>query len=288
MLVSRHLPPAGHVELERVAVVGHHHQDRPVEQLGAAQAAQDQAELAVHVAHLEQVAQVVVIGEARVMEADRAVDAGDRVPAGWAALVPGREIEPGLVRQQGVVEVEGGALALADRPDPAVQPRRAAAAGQPPQHAGTPGAGAEADPGRAHRGARLDLDHPVAVAVHEVEDAGLVTAHVGRRARPRQARVEDRRHCLEGRVVDGLAVGKPGRGPGQRGEVGKALRVDLAVRLQQRVGRELVEHHDHHRRARVRPAPARGRPRPWRSPRPPRRQRPPPAARGAGCALRRG
>ena len=66
-----HLPALLHAHLEGDAVVGDDDEDAPVEDPGALHAAHDQPELAVGVAHLEQMAQMVVVGEQRVVEAAR-------------------------------------------------------------------------------------------------------------------------------------------------------------------------------------------------------------------------
>ena len=82
-----HLPALLHPHLERDAVVGDHDEQRAIEHAGAPHAAHDQPELAVGVADLEQVAQVVVVGEQRVVEALGPVDPLDRVVARRPALV---------------------------------------------------------------------------------------------------------------------------------------------------------------------------------------------------------
>ena len=152
-----HLAPAADAHVERVAVVGRHHQQRAPQQPGAPQAPEQPAELPVHEAHLEQVPHVVVLGQARVVEAHPAVQASDRVLPGRPVAVAGGQVDPGLVREQRVVEVEGRALSPAHGSDPAVQALGPTAAGQPVEDARAPGPGAGADPRRTHGAGGLHL-----------------------------------------------------------------------------------------------------------------------------------
>ena len=71
----------GHPHLERDAVVGRYGNQRTVVEPGLVQPRKQPAELVVHEARLEQVARVVVLHEPRVAEADRLVDAFDRIVA---------------------------------------------------------------------------------------------------------------------------------------------------------------------------------------------------------------
>jgi hypothetical protein len=87
-------------------VVGHHDQQAALEQPGSLQALHHESQLPVGVAHLQEMAQMVVVGEAGVVEALGVVDPLDRVLAGGAALVSGRQVDPRLVGEQRVVQVE--------------------------------------------------------------------------------------------------------------------------------------------------------------------------------------
>ena len=192
-------------DLERDPVVRRHHDQRLVEQSGAPQPLEHEAHLPVHEAHLEEVARLVVVRERLVVEAHRPVDLRYRVVAIGPALATRGQVDPGLVRQQRVLEVERRPVPLADRADPRVEPRRPAAAGQALEHSG-PGAGrAGADARRTQRLARLHVHDPVAQTVHQVVDAARVAAVVGGGPAARAHRVLDRRHGLERRVVDRVA-----------------------------------------------------------------------------------
>ena len=180
-------------------------------------------------------------------EARLGVDPLDRVLAGRPVRPARGEVDPGLVRQQGMVQVEGGPVAPLYLPDPLVQARRPSGPLEPVQHPGPPGACPGADARRTDRAGGLDLVDLVAEPVHQLEDARLVAAHVRGGAAFGQAGVKDVGHGLEGRVVDRVGVREPGGDRGELGEVGEALGVDLAVRAEQVVDRELVEDHHHHR-----------------------------------------
>ena len=196
----------------------------------------DQPQLVVDEAHLQQVAQLVVVGQPGQVEAAAAVDAraSGRCPPGGPA---GRRADRATARAAAVRDESRRWAARAGAA------RRSSGAGArgargPARRLSTPGrAGAPvgADPRRAQGRSRLHAHHPVAEPVHQVVHAGLVAADVGRRARARHAGVEDGGHGLEGGVVDRVAVAKPGGGPRQRGEVGKARGVDLASGLAARV-----------------------------------------------------
>ena len=109
-------------------------------------------------------------------------------------------------------------------------------AGRPPplepvEHAGAACARPDADARWTDRRGRLDLVDLVSETVHQVEDAGLVAAHVRGGAALRKLRIEDVRNRLEGRVVDGVRVGEPG------GRSRRARRVRGARRRSGRQGR---------------------------------------------------
>ena len=244
--------PAAHAHLERVAVVGRHDHERAAQLPRSPQACQELADQVVRIPHLKQVAQVVVNGQVGVVEPGHPVDALDRIVARGTALAPGRQIDPRLVREQRVLEVERRLLSLADRPDPLVKARRPPATGQALEHTRPARARAGADVGRTDSGGGLDLEDPIAEPVHQVEDARLVTAHVRRGPRLGEPAVEDRRDSLEGRVVHRVPVREPGGHRGQLREVRKALGVDLPVGAEQVVRRELVEDQHHDRRAALR------------------------------------
>ena len=165
----------------------------------------EQPELAVDVADLEQVAQVVVVGEA----AGRGSPPARLMPS--IGSLPGR---PALVtRRAGRSTARGGAARGGSRRSAAGRSRIAPIhlcrrAGRPPpaRRLSTPGrrvrAPAQIRGGQTRR-AGLDLDHVVPEPVHAGGRCSAGGCARPARSRPRHARVEDRRHRLEGRVVDG-------------------------------------------------------------------------------------
>ena len=112
-------------------MVGRHHEERTLEQTGAPQPREQLPDEVVRVAHLEQMAQVVVDGQVGVAEAHVVVDVQHRVLARGAALAPGRQVDPGLVRKQRMVEVERRPRSLPHLSEPLVEARRASTARQP-------------------------------------------------------------------------------------------------------------------------------------------------------------
>ena len=106
--------------------------------------------------------------------------------------------------------------------------------------------------GRAQRGGLLGGHDPVAGRPSAVKIECGWSRTIGRRPRPRRHAVEDQRHGLGRRVVARLRVAEPGGVAGERREVGEAPGVDRAVRAEQDVAGELVEHdQDHVRTARA-------------------------------------
>src|SRR5918994_4290992 len=95
---------------------------------------------------------VVVLGEPRVVEADPAVHARDRIIPRRTAAPAGGQVDPGLVRQQRVVEVEGRPGAPADRSYPTMEPGGPTAPGQAVEHARPARPCPDADPRRADPG----------------------------------------------------------------------------------------------------------------------------------------
>ena len=116
--------PASHAHLERVAVVRRHDHERATQLAGSPQTVEQLADQVVRVPHLQQVAQLVVHGQVRIVEPRQLVDAVNRVATRRPALAARRQVEPRLVRQEGVLEVEGGPRPATDRPDPVAETRR--------------------------------------------------------------------------------------------------------------------------------------------------------------------
>jgi hypothetical protein len=126
--VVAHQPPALDTHLERVAVIRGHDEQRTLEQPRPPEAPQQLAELVVGVAHLEEVPEVVVIRQGRIVEAAQLVDAVDRILAERLSAAAGWEVDPRLVRHELVVEVEGRLGPPADRSQPPVEAGGAPAA----------------------------------------------------------------------------------------------------------------------------------------------------------------
>ena len=107
-----------------------------------------------------------------------------------------------------------------------------------------------AEVARADRGGLLADVHRVALAEDGEDGVGVV----GGRGQPlvllRVVAVHDGRPCAAGGVVDRVRVREPGAAPGQLGEAGEALRVDLALGVHDRDAGELVEPEEHDRRVR--------------------------------------
>ena len=74
----------------------------------------------------------------------------------------------------------------------------------------------------------------------------VVVVH-GELVGPRVPAGEQRGDAVERSLGDDAVVGEPGRASLERGKVGEADRIDTAVSVEQRVGRELVEHDDNRR-----------------------------------------
>ena len=66
------------------------HHERALEQPGPLEPVEQLAHQPVRVSHLEQVAQVVLLAQVRIVEPDVVVQVGDRVLARRPALMPGR------------------------------------------------------------------------------------------------------------------------------------------------------------------------------------------------------
>ena len=90
----------------------------------------------------------------------------------------------------------------------------------------------------------------------QAEDAVRLVRGDWQGAAARVVAGHDRGHGATGEVGDRGVVLIPGGLPGQLGEVGEALRVDLPLAVEQRRGRELVEDHlDHRASSRARRTP---------------------------------
>ena len=171
-----------------IAVVGGDHDHRLVEEAGLAEPREQQPHLVVHVAHLKQVARLVVVRQRLVVEAHRPVD---RRGSGRCPSACSDARRAGRSRARAAAGHAGGRRS-APRACGSPRSKRGAAAGRPPPASrfstpGPRGARVGADAGRAERLARLHVHHVVAEAVEEVVDAARVAAEVGCRAASAEA-----------------------------------------------------------------------------------------------------
>ncbi len=213
------LAPVLHADLERVAVVGHHHHEGGTKELHPAQAPDEGADLPVHEPHLEQVAQMVVIGEVAVGEAVGPVDRADGVDAGRSHRPARGQVDPGLVGEQRVMHVERRALARLDGGDPSLESQRSLRPAQLAEHVGRASGLGRAHRGRADRGHRLVGHHAVAEPGQEREDAVRVpgVTRLGALAR---------RPCRRGWPAPPWSWSRTRRGlPGTRWRCGPARRI---------------------------------------------------------------
>ena len=238
----------GHSHLPGEAVICGDHHERVVVDPGLLETPYQAAQQTVDEADLEQIALLVVAGEIGVPEAAQAVHARHEVACAAAGVRAGGQIQVRAVGEQHVLHPERGPRARPNGAEEAPEALRTPAV-QAGDDRGTAPGGSAAHPGRAQGRGLLGGDHAVAVAGQRGEDRARVVAQLGTGARHRPHAVEDQRNGLGGGVVGGRGVAKPCGVARQRREVRVAAGIDLAVLVEQRVSRELVEHQQHDVRA---------------------------------------